>query len=741
MSSLILALFMGATHPKFPPKGVVERDQYHVPIVRAGSFGEALRLMGRTVAQDRLWQMETSRRIAQGRMAEVLGKSALAGDLDTLKTGYTDEEYTEMFESLPPRAKEAYVSYAEGVNETIQLRTANGTLPSEYEKNSLKPEEWTVKDSLSIVVMLSRRFGTGGAGELRNFALYLYLKSQPCKDRVLDVLDDLAWQNDPKSIPTVSPSEDPLAKSHPTFPTVDRAKTLRHLDSLPKVGLLELLPAVRAANGEDSRLLAESVQAPFKTGSYCMVVSPRRSSTGNALLLSGPQMGMSIPSIVHEIALDAPGIRVEGIDVPGIPAVVIGNTPFFAWGLTTGVADISDIVFANLKDKDNQLFGDQTRPVKRFKRTVKVKGSADVTTEVVRTVDGPVLLESLSTKTVFSQRSSYWMKEAESWAALYDLYGAKSAQDIDSKASQIAMNMNFFYATKDGDIGWRYIGRFPVRASGFDPRFPTPSGPEADWKGFLSPDKSPHVRNPKSGLIANWNNKPVSWWPNSDTPVWGSVFRNEVLLRHLSTPKLAPWDLEQAAWKIAREDSDTNSCLRGFFQGLTTKPAADRLMMAYDGQTLGAPWTLYRAAFDELRRDLFLPHTGNFTSDSYFRQIIQPSVVAKAIKGQTKYPFLGKKSPEKVASKALIAAWDELCTANGDEPAAWPLTVPFFRAPDGSPVYFSNRGTYIQVTELASRPVGRSLSPPGVTEAGAGSDSQVGLAKQWVLKPMWRLSD
>lgn len=723
--------------------GRIDRDVYGVPAIKARSFADAFYLMGKAVAEDRLWQMENSRRTALGRSAEILGPGGLTADKQTLQTGYTDEEYAEMFAALPEKARTAFQEYAKGVNATIEARKAAEKLPPGYKENGISPEPWTVKDSMAITVLLSRRFGTGGAGELRNLALYLYLQTQPSKDKVLDVLDDLAWQNDPKAVCTVSASDDPLAGAPPTFPAVTREQTRAHLAALPKVSIFELLPAIRVANGDDSRLIAQTIAAPFETGSYCIAVNKRRSATNQALLLSGPQMGFTNPSIIHEVALDAPGVRVAGIDVPGIPAVVIGNTPNFAWGLTTGVADIADIVYSYRTGKDEQIFGTETRPIRRFRRTIKVKGGKDEEVEVVRTDDGPVVLESRGTNSLFSQRMTYWKKEAASWARLYDLYEATMPARIHEIVSGIAMNMNFFFATTDGEIGWRYLGHVPVRQGGHDPRFPMPSSPATEWKGVLPPSKMPHVDNPKDGLIANWNNKPVAWWPNFDTPVWGEVFRNSVLLESLQKPKLAPWDLERAVWDVARKDTDTNGVLAPYFQKAVATDTVETRRLAiesFDGWAFqnSAGATLYSRAVLELKKLVFMPHTGNFTSESYFDRIAQPSVLLKALQGRTTFDFLAGRKVEDLCKQAVDNAFEFMTVKYGLDPSVWPSNISAFGVTGEQPVFYSNRGTYIQITEMSPSPFGRSVAPPGVSEDGEAKNNQVGLARQWMFKRMYR---
>ena len=62
-------------------------------------------------------------------------------------------------------------------------------------------------------------------GELRNLAALAYLQTQPCEDKALDVMDDLAWQNDPDAPTTVDPADDVPADRRPTFARFTRADT------------------------------------------------------------------------------------------------------------------------------------------------------------------------------------------------------------------------------------------------------------------------------------------------------------------------------------------------------------------------------------------------------------------------------------------------------------------------------------------------------------------------------------
>ncbi|MCC6402472.1 MAG: penicillin acylase family protein [Fimbriimonadaceae bacterium] len=734
--TLLAALVLVASTREGP---TIARDPYGVPRIVAENDSDLYYGMGMAAAEDRLWQMENSRRIARGTMAEMVGRSALAADTETVKQGYTDEEYEEMLRQLEPAARNAHQRYADGVNAVIAKRRSAGSLPDGFAKAGIACEPWTVTDSLAIEVRMARLFGSGGGGELRNLALIEYLKSSPSKDRPLDVLDDLAWYDDPRSIPTASGKDDPLATVHPSFFRPDRRTTEAHLARVPKVSILELLPAIRASTGEEARLIALSVGAPFTTGSYCIVVSPERSRSGRPLLLTAPQMGHTIPAVVHEVTLDSPTTMVSGLAIPGVPGVVLGHTPWMAWGLTTGVADTGDVVFADWDGADTLTVDGGTAKIERFTRTVRVKDADPSQVTVERTADGPVLLKSRGAKTVFSLRTSYWKREVASFGAMLGLYSAKKPSDINASMSGSSVNFNLFFAFNSGETGWRYTGRLPRRAPGFDARLPIPAGKGAAWQGFLDPEQAPHMDSPPSGLIANWNNKPTAWWPNGDTPVWGRLFRNQALLESIPDGKLSTSDLERAAWEIARKDDTTMAHFLPYFLSCSDPEAAPALpwLRTFDGTRLdGSPgYLIYRLAVDALRRKLFLPKIGNLTGESLFVTAVQPSLIAEALDGHTRVPYLQGRKAQEFADEALVEAWKTIVERYGPFPVAWPTSSPAFPAPEGPPVPYSNRGTFIGVFELAGPTYGRTLCPPGASESGPHAADQVPLARAWTFKP------
>ncbi len=741
----MLTLLIAASVLAYPP-GSIERDAFGVPKISAPTPADALYWVGRAVAEDRLWQMEMSRRSARGRMAEVFGKSALAADTQTLLDFYTDEELEQQFKALSPSTQAWLDSYAQGVNDVIAARKANSSLPDGYAANGFEPEPWTHLDSMAIQIKMARLFGGGGEGELRNFALVQYLKTQPCKNKVLDVIDDLAWQNDPSALCTVSDADDPQRKDHYKFPAFTRQDTEKQLSEIPNLSLLELLPAIRMVTQEDAKAIALANAVPYKTGSYCMVVSPTRSKEGLPFLLSGPQMGHSEPAIIHEMSIQAGELNVTGLDVPGVPGVVVGMTPNLAWGLTTAVADSSDIFMFKTDGADSYSFNGKKVPFQRLEFTIKVKGQDPVKVTQTRTLYGPVVLLSKSSGVAMCSRTTFWGKECASLDTVYGMYKGKTVPEFLKATYTIPVGFNVFCADKLGNIGWRFCGQVPIRAEGLDPRFPTPATPENDWKGVIPPEKMPFVINPGAGLIVNWNNKPVSWWPNLDTPAWGRIFRNEMVARNLAMPKIGVDDLERAAWSIARQDSNTCGQFQGFFESAlkgatlsSDEKRAAATLSAYDSWQLDGsqPALVSSELVKAVRRELFLKATGNFTSDSIFSTAVQPTVIWNALEGKTKFPFLSGRTRDEVIRTSFSTAVANLSKTYGSEVGNWRWKAGGFPIQGQAPVPYGDRGSYIQIVELRDKVIGRSVIPPGESESGPHMQDQVPLARAWMYKPMW----
>ncbi|MBS1719074.1 MAG: penicillin acylase family protein [Armatimonadetes bacterium] len=704
----------------------ITRDRYGVPTIRANSAEQAWFFSGYACAQDRLWQMENSRRLSQSQLAEVYGESMVKSDRDRAKTGYTPEEFDEQFAALPADLQLALRAYARGVNFWIMEASRTGRLPEGYAKFGFEPRKWTPRDSIAIAVSLFQRFGTGADGELRNLAGLAYFRSQKkLGDRWIDVMDDFLWADRPDAPTTVSAADD--GRKSP-FALATRAQSLKQIEALPKIPLGDLIGAMGLARMDEQIKVAEVVAAPSKWGSYAMLVNAKRSKTGHALLLGAPQMGFSNPSIVHETRIHAPGLQVAGVEVPGLPGVIIGCTPNFAWTFTSGIGDSNDVFY----------LPQEKAKLTRLEFKIKVKGQSEPVVVVQeRTDKGPVLLKSQGH--VFSQRRTYFMSEVQGLASLHQIYSGKSFRDFHKAFARQSTSFNAFFALKNGDIGYQYCGSIPIRAKGLDWRFPTLDVPENDWKGRFSWEQMPRVINPKNGLLTNWNNKPARWWPNFDSPVWGEIDHVQEIRDSLGDRQLTTDDLANAARYISRRESTYTSfaayldrCLAGDTSGVDPEYVA--ALRAFKGEwafgVAGGP--AYDDWFDALREAIFVPHVGTFLTPDFFDQVCQPSLALRALRKQTRYDYLAGRTEQEVLAAALKGGAAKYARR---KPSAKLFDYWVLRYPGQDVIRFSNRGTTIQILELGNTIAGVNIAPPGVAESGEHQYDQARLARDFEFKP------
>lgn len=712
----------------------ISLDKYGVPKIVATGMSEAFRLLGSQTASDRLWQLELSRRLFQGQMAEVFGGRYAASDRETLRLMPSEDEMTAQFNRLPKTTREIFESYASGINQNIEARKKAGQLPPQYAEIGLEPRPWTVNDSCAIAIGMGRRFGAGGAGEIRNLLGLRYLKSTKAGPRVLDALDDILFQNIPSSIPTLDERENLGNKPANLFPAISREISERHVAMLPAGTPIELLPGMRLMKQESQASAAMGLGLPYKWGSYAIAVPAANSQSGRALLLSAPQMGHSNPSVVYEVCIDTPGAQVSGITVPGVPSIVIGHTPKLAWGLTTGVADTQDIYFAKKRSNLDLDIEGLSGAVTEVKRTLKIKGLPDETVVRRTCALGTIVLEPAGSDVAYIQKSTFHGRELEGFSQMMKLYQAGSAADVFDLAQDIPLGFNLFFATQSGDAGYAYCGILPVRSSQYDPRFPLPARKDAYWKGTVPIARMVRGLNPKKGFFANWNNKPVAWWPNLDTPAWGELFRNQLLIETIPSGRIGVKDLVYSASEIGLGDDAGVGVLRELLlmlldtkklTGLSAQRAKE--MRDWNGLMLDSTTSpkLYLDWIAEVRNGLFADSIGNFFSPDLFATAIQPSVILRALKGATHFDFVGSKDRSDIVTSAFTRA-----VARGGTFTAGRMNY----GAAGS-VAYSNRGTYVQIVEMGPKPFGRSILAPGNAESGPHNIDQIPLAAAWRFKP------
>jgi len=376
-----------------------------------------------------------------------------------------------------------------------------------YRSKGIPATPFTANDVVASAALIAARFGTNGGQEAQNAMFLDALEERLGAADARRVFADLRAANDiesPVSVPGSFPQQ---------FPSAVPAGSVV-LDDGSFTGV-QLSPPAVASNA--------------------LLVGKKRSATGRPLFVAGPQVGYFFPQFFAEMELAGAGFAVRGAVFPGVPTVLIGRGPDFAWSATSSQADNLDLFVETLCEDDlHYLYRGQCEPMRRFfVGTVKAQGQPDQPITYYETTHGPVVgYATVGGKRVaISAQRSTRGRELLSTKAFYDLNTSRvtSAKDFVQTMNGVEFSFNWFYAD-DRDIAMFSSGRLPVRAPGTDPALPTQGTGDFDWRGFLPGSAHAQGINPPSGAILNWNNRPAANVGAGDGNfAYGSVHRNDLL--------------------------------------------------------------------------------------------------------------------------------------------------------------------------------------------------------------------
>jgi penicillin amidase len=135
----------------------VSFDTLGVPHIHASSLEDALIAQGYVTAQDRLWQMDSLRRVAGGNLAEIIGPRGLDVDRESRRLRLrriAEEGYL----NLPVEDRAAFGAYTLGINRFIA--THLDSLPVEFTLLGYQPKPWSAIDCLLVCLYMFRDLTT-----------------------------------------------------------------------------------------------------------------------------------------------------------------------------------------------------------------------------------------------------------------------------------------------------------------------------------------------------------------------------------------------------------------------------------------------------------------------------------------------------------------------------------------------------------------------------------------------------
>ena len=557
--------------------------------------------MGYAVAKDRLWQGETFRRMARGRLAEIFGAAYLNQDILVRTTGYSDQELVDGFAALGQEEQDAINGYVAGFNRRIaEIRKDSSLLPFEFSAigiTSATLEDWSYKDVLAWAALMMRNFDPEAqkTGQIDNAALYTGLLTTYGQTTGAQMFADLRWLDDPDAL-TYIPSSAELFLT-PT-PKMKKEPAKTPLMESPPASIPDLR-AVAASIAETREGIDENlkkINAYVKMGSYAWAIKGTKTATGNPMIYSGPQMGFTVPSIIGEGSIRAGGLNVSGMIITGLPAIIIGRTPHHAWSMQVGHAHTVDYYLESAADMTLHRT-----------ETIKVAGAADVPLPIFRTKHGPVI----NAVPPISWKYSHWGYEFKVIKAYLNIARATSMDEFAAAIEDVPLSQHFTYADGDGNIAYWMSGRDPVRPAG-EWRLPQgAAGSPLEWDSAKLITRTTD-RNTAQGYYCGWNNKSRAGYPNSWNNTgysFGVAHRAHVVNEYLAANNNLTYDqVKDLALNIATTDSFggggnpwkfVSSCFTTAINTAPDAPKADRtaalnLLAAWDGHFVdggAASWT------------------------------------------------------------------------------------------------------------------------------------------------------
>ena len=580
----------------------VTRDQHGVPHITAASLPDLFFAQGYITAQDRLWQMDMTRRAVAGEMAEIFGDSrgpaAPVGRITgKLGPGQTWVEYDKqqrilrlrpvsesVAAQLPARDRAFFEAYAKGVNAYIDQHRDN--LPIEFRMLGYQPRPWSPTESLLIGIGMSQLLNP--QYETEYWREKISAKLSP--ELMADLYPPDSWHDHP-----------PASEAGVQGQQQGSAET--QVAERPfRAAKMHVVQRGFSPGGDACEACLP--------GSNNWVVSGAHTVSGKPLLSNDMHLPHRVPGVWYELQLHSGDFNVEGFSLPGMPFITVGHNQRIAWGFTNLNPDVQDLFIENFNAAGEYQTPTGWQKPEIDHQIIHVKGKPDVALDVVITRHGPIISSLFHGEA--RQIALQWLiyDSRGITVPVFDVNTAQNWEQFRKALSQFATpSQNVVYADIDGNIGYQAMGFAPIRASSTPASAKTAlaGGPGAgdgtlpasgadgkhDWTGYIPFDKMPSVYNPPSGIIATANAKITpAGYPYVLATQWFPPYRTERIYKLLkSDKKFSPADMLAIQTDITSEydrffaDKFVYAIDHSSKASSRTRQAAD-VMRGWDGRML-----------------------------------------------------------------------------------------------------------------------------------------------------------
>ena len=543
----------GLHHP-----AAIARDVNGIAHIEARGEHDLFFLNGWVHAEDRLFQMDLNRRQPSGTVAELLGASALPGDVQARTIGLRRAAERSL-PVLSPSTRDALDAYAAGVNAWVE---AHPDLTPEYATLGLEQfDPWTPLDS--VVVGKAIAFGLSFDLDIdATIAYQNYLATGQALGFDGDALfREDTWRVEPfakaATVPDATAAE--AATSGPG-PSLDELAQRTGTPRLPDA-TLELAKTWRAQLEDGGPMFGQRLYTERAPGSNEWGISGELSETGKPMLANDPHLSLGLPSTFYPIHLSAGPYDVAGSAFAGAPGVVLGHNKDVMWGATTNPMDVTDtyaeqvVVDAGSPTGLSTVFQGNREHVLAVPEAYRVNtlGGGVVavppspqlpaqTLIVPRRNNGPIVAFTPPSGSTPGSALSVQYTGFSGTRELDAILAWNRAMDLDDFQAGLTYfdfgSQNWSYADKRGNLAYVTSAEMPLRedlqagtVNGAPPWFIRNGQGGNEWLPatseqpgravpyeILPPEEMPHVVNPEAGFFVNANNDPT-----------GSTFDNDPL--------------------------------------------------------------------------------------------------------------------------------------------------------------------------------------------------------------------
>lgn len=474
--------------PGITAEVVIHRDEMGIPQIFAATEADAYYGLGFVHASDRLFQMELVRRMASGRLSQLLGDESYESDIEARLLGHR-RLAAEQVKAFDGPARELVDAYVLGIN-SFMLRT--GKRSFEFKVLRAPFDSWTVEEVLAVL-----SWNTWFVQDmLSDDRAFLDLFEQAGREKAAAVRYDY-----PGDLPTI----------------------VAALDERP--------------GASDMRRLASALRPT--TASNAFVVSGERSASGKSLIACDPHVDVTfLPGLwyIAGLHVEEPAIDAVGVTMPGLPALSMGHTQTTAWGFTAAGFDLVDYFIEEVDpdDPDRYRTPDGYAAFERIADTIPVRGESTPRALDIRiSRHGPIVRDLTAADPSEPPRAVAlrWAgRDSDLAAGITAAMRLPKVTDFDefrrTVTSIAAANLSWVWAHADGEIGYQLGAPVPIRGSE-ETQLPLEGWIAAnDWQGYRPLEETPAGSRPEQGWIASCNNKPAG--ASVDYPLPGTFVTDRV---------------------------------------------------------------------------------------------------------------------------------------------------------------------------------------------------------------------